>query len=133
MSYKTKLIDLTGCNPIIADHLRRGMAIECWVWDDRYEERLREFVVGYGTEPPYIYRTEDDEWGNAEPIETKFRVKNPVDLMRALVEGGWEVDRQGNWVREGCHPSFTSSMWRHCGEPVEDNEYHWDESWIEEK
>ena len=31
--YNTKPIDFTGCHPVIAEHLKRGEAIECRVWD----------------------------------------------------------------------------------------------------
>ena len=28
--YNTKPIDFTGCHPVIAEHLKRGEAIECF-------------------------------------------------------------------------------------------------------
>lgn len=121
MSYKTKPIDYSGCNEIIADHLRRGLAIECRCWDKDVTNCCVSYISRYDTDTDdYRYVTEDDNvWKRAEPIkyaETKT-LKQPVELMKVLVDGGWKADYRGFFEKPN-KPSFNPEMWLFCGDDV---------------
>ena len=133
MKYKTKPIDFTGCHPVIADHLRRGLSIECRVWEYEKGEIVKKFICGHNQNDAYAYLTDDGLiYPYAEPVEPQLRVKNPVDLMKALVAGGWKVRSNGFWVECTGKSAFVPEMWQHCGRNVEDNDYDWDPEWLEE-
>ena len=71
--YNTKPIDFTGCHPVIAEHLKRGEAIECLVWDEEGESKFKAWVYGYAQETTYKYKTKEDKYACAEPIPSKGR------------------------------------------------------------
>jgi len=127
--YKTKPIDYTGCNETIADHLRRGLAIEC-----RVGSSTSTFVVAFtGSKTGFPYVSENGhQWDRAEPIqyvETKT-LKQPVELMQALVDGGWKVsDKTGNW-RHDSMPNFPIAFWMYCGRKMPET-YELDESCLD--
>jgi len=126
--YKTKPIDYTGCNEIIADHLRRGLAIECRCWDNIKSEFAIDNIKAYDRGGNWYVGAEGD-YTQAEPIqysETKT-MKQPVELMQALVDGGWKVDNFGVWHHE-TKQSFSATWWRYCGK---ESFYALDESWLD--
>ena len=57
----------------------------------------------------------------------KVVVKDPVDLMKALVDGGWVVTEEGTWIQHN-KPPFYPYMWDECGK--EADAYNYDPSWI---
>jgi len=69
---------------------------------------------------------------NIEIIKPKRRLKNLVDMMQALVDGGWAVDNDGNFVNSG-HSNFCPVMWQECGKTEDEwDKWEYDPSWIEE-
>ena len=45
--YTTKLIDFTGCHPVIAEALKRGEIIKCRVWDIRGDVKRGVWICLY--------------------------------------------------------------------------------------
>ena len=78
--YTTKPIDFTGCHPVIAEALKCGEAIKCWVWDIGSMKRndQQRWIEGYTQNKGYTqgvgYITLNFvEWDNAEPIPLKVK------------------------------------------------------------
>ena len=99
MKYNTRPINYTGCHPVIAEHLKRGEAIECLVWYNRREEREYAFVDGYDAGHPYAYHCVDtlySVWECAEPIPRKVRrIMPPERAIPVLIAEGWEFTSTG--------------------------------------
>ena len=95
--YNTKPIDLTGCNPVIADHLKRGEAIKCRVWNDGHPREEVRYVVSY---LPKTYVSEGVVvWDRAEPIPRKVkRIMPPERAIPVLIANGYEFDTSGGLV-----------------------------------
>ena len=66
--YTTKPIDFTGCHPVIAEALKRGKAVECFVYDSPSCEYKRCWVLAYYVDNNYPYRTGEEAYRYAEPI-----------------------------------------------------------------
>lgn len=132
--YNTKPIDFTDCHPIIAEHSKRGEAIECWVWDGNKKEKIKGWVSGYvsmlscGVE--YVYRTEARRWKHAEPITitTETRVKKASEIVKWLEDNGYEpftkngaygFKKFGRRALNG-FPVFHFQFFGYCGKPVDD-------------
>jgi hypothetical protein len=131
--YKTKPIDYEGCDPIIADHLRRGLAIECLVWYSERDAKEIDIVYGYISRSSHKYCTvRCVEYRNAEPIQyTESKtLKQPVELMRVLVDGGWSSDCYGVWVHKD-KAKFYPGMWGICGMETRGVREKFDESWLD--
>ena len=97
--YTTKPIDFTGCHPVIAEHLKRGEAIECKVRD--YEKSpgplRKKWVCSYLKERscPYI-TTEGIGWHYAEPIPIKVkRIMPPERAFQVLIANGFTFTSTG--------------------------------------
>ncbi len=131
MSNETKT-SYSGCHPVIAESLRRGEHIECRVWDSEDDTLYPMTVISYreGDVCPYI--TDDiDGYRKAEPLpKTETRVKQPVALMQALIDAGYEVDVDGHWAKDD-HRSFFPDRWFYCGEKP-NTLWHWLPEWLEE-
>ena len=61
----------------------------------------------------------------------KQYVKDPVTIMKWLVDNGYKIDRYGDWCKVG-EVSFITSMWKYCGKE-KPNTYTWNPDWIEER
>jgi hypothetical protein len=70
MKYKTKPIDYTGCNPIIAEHLKRGEAIWCEV-QQVATKSYQVWVYSYDVTAKDYFDTENQNWKVAKPIPHK--------------------------------------------------------------
>ena len=132
--HTTKPIDFTGCHPVIAEALKRGEAIECWVWYDINTDKKIRYVVGYWSK---TYVSEGIvEWDYAEPIPIKAKIKRIMPPERAipvLISEGWSFDDSGNLV--GCGISIMTVMFRLMGKQLSDPEalmYAWPFCIIEE-
>lgn len=137
MKYKTKPIDYTGCHPVIAEHLKRGEAIYCEVWDDTKDELERHLIASYILGDEFPYRTTSGgPWEHAEPISIQKRIKKASEIIKWCEENGWEIDAEGNWVapqesQEAQKLLFTE-MLRDCGKLYDDSVFCWREEWLEE-
>lgn len=59
------------------------------------------------------------------------RVKGLVDLMKTLVDGGWEADGSGNFWNKSKKETFAAQMWYFCGKVPNPN-WVWEPEWLEE-
>ena len=102
--YNTRAIDFTGCHPVIAEALKRGEAIECWVWDgNRVETQMTDFVISYIQTRDFQYRTAGSFYKNAEPIPLKVkRIMPPERAFQVLIAEGWEFTGTG-WLMGPAH------------------------------
>ena len=137
--YNTKPIDFTGCHPVIAEHLKRGEAIECRVWDSTGMCGGVGFVVGYSASNAHPYRCDNagsSIYRRAEPIHAKDKIKRimlPERAIPVLIAEGWSFDDSGNLVGYGI--SVLTSMFRLMGKPLYDPKasmYAWPSCIIEE-
>ena len=129
MKYNTKPIDFTGCHQVIAEHLKRGEAIECRVWN--YKGTCEEvlWVVSYWDK---TYVTEgivecDVEWEHAEPIPIKVkRIMPPERAIPVLIAEGWKFNSSGQMYRP--EQTIQPAMFCRFGTPLDDpNTISW--SW----
>jgi hypothetical protein len=62
--------------------------------------------------------------------QTRVVVKDPVSVMRALVEAGYKVNESGDWTLDRDHHTFIPTMWYYCGKgPIK---FAWEPEWLEE-
>ena len=118
--YTTKPIDFTGCHPVIAEHLKRGEAIECWVSDSFIRpcggNSPRKFVVRYFAGQKSPYYTNGDVYKFAEPIALKTkRIMPPERAIPVLIAEGWRFNEYGNLVCPG--EEISVSAFRYFGKP----------------
>ena len=118
--YNTRPIDFTGCHPVIAEHLKRGEAIECRVWDsNRVETQMTDFVISYISTRDFQYRTAGSFYKNAEPIPLKVkRIMPPERAIPVLIAGGWVFGDSGDLVGPG--NSVVTLMFKLMGKPLSD-------------
>ena len=70
--YTTKPIDLTGCHPVIAEHLKRGEVIKCLVWDNKGDVKREVWICRYKGRSDFPYLSETEmPWKHAKPIPRK--------------------------------------------------------------
>ena len=72
---KTKNIDFTGCEPRIAEQLKQGKMIECWVWENDKKKGILSFVRHYHNTDTCRYWTGIRWYDNAEPCQSWFPEK----------------------------------------------------------
>ena len=100
MKYNTKPIDFTGCHPVIAEHLKRGEAIECMVWDTSCMSGRVGFVVGYSASNEHPYQCDNagsSIYRHVEPIPRKIRrIMPPERAIPVLIAEGWKFNSKGN-------------------------------------
>ena len=147
--YNTKPIDFTGCHPVIAEHLERGEAIECFAWDEEGEPKVKGWVYGYVPDTAYKYKIKEGGYACAVPIPVKVKTKRIMPPERAipvLIAEGWSFDDSGDLIAEGW--SFDDSgdlvgyatnvlniMFKLMGRPLSDpevSEWEWPPCIIEE-
>ena len=128
MKYNTKPIDFTGCHPVIAEHLKRGEAIECFVWDNPlYVDKRRLFVHFYNITAPCKYITEKNPYRYATPIARKTkRIMPPERAIPVLIAEGWRFNPSGQM--DGPAQTILPGMLCCLGLPLDDpNTISW--SW----
>lgn len=119
--YTTKPIDFTGCHPVIAEHLKRGEAIRCKVWDDyRNHEVVWVYLYEMGGKYPYRNIT-GTGWKDAEPIPIKTkRIMPPERAIPVLIAEGWTYCSNGtmcSFGKETIHIGMFSLMGRSVEDP----------------
>ena len=128
--YTTKPIDFTGCHPVIAEHLKRGEAIKCKVWDDyRDHEVVWVYLYEMGAKYPYRNIT-GTGWKDAEPIPIKAkRIMSPERAIPTLMAEGWEYNKEGALVGD---PPIVPQMFQEMGGPIDNSRAVWPSCIIEE-
>ena len=118
--YNTRPIDFTGCHPVIAEHLKRGEAIECLVWDvDRVNTQMTDFIISYISTRDFQYRTAGSFYKNAEPIARKVRrIMPPERAIPVLIADGWVFGDSGDLVGYG--NCVVTTMFKLMGKPLSD-------------
>lgn len=103
--YNTRPIDFTGCHQVIAEHLKRGEAIECRVWDINGMGGGVGIVVGYSASNEHPYRCDNvgsSIYRHAEPIPIKTRrIMPPERAIPILIAEGWKFNKFGDLIRPG--------------------------------
>lgn len=136
MKYNIKSIDYTGCHPVIAEHLRRNVAIECIVWDNQKEAGEVVFVVGYDAHRQYSYRGGDKLatcWQFAEPITRKARrIMPPERAIPVLIANGYEFEASA--PPDSLYPNILPMMFSFMGRVLdgEAERFVWPDCIIEE-
>ena len=120
--YITKPIDFTGCHPVIAEALRRGEAIECFVWDYEEEFNRKAWVYGYAPDTIHKYKTKEYNYACAEPIPVKVKIKRIMPPERAipvLIAEGWKFNTSGQMVgpAQTIHPAMFYRMGSRLDDP----------------
>ena len=131
--YTTKPIDFTGCHPVIAEHLKRGEAIECRVWGSDKGCHKNKFVIRYRAGFTCPYETHDWFYKHAEPIPIKAkRIMPPERAIPVLIAEGYEFDTSGRLV--GQWPNILPVMFPFMGRVLDDKAvfFNWPPCIIEE-
>ena len=132
--YTTKPIEFTGCHPVIAEHLKRGEAIECFVWDEEGESKVKDFVYGYVPDTAYKYKIKEGGYACAKPISSKVRrIMPPERAIPVLIAEGWSF--MSNGVMSGPDGSISHEMFRLMGRSLDDHcvgDWSWPPCIIEE-
>ena len=124
--YNTRPIDFTGCHPVIAEHLKRGEEIRCWVWDQDSHDKPTHcsneaWIVRYWAAADYPYRTAADTFFcHAEPIPRKVRrIMPPERAIPVLIAEGWAFNTYGQMDGPGqiILPAMFCSMGRRLDGP----------------
>lgn len=126
VKYNTRPIDYTGCHPVIAEHLKLGEEIKCWVWDKDYDEKPNSccevWIVRYWQTAAYPYRTAGDTYFRyAEPIPIKVRrIMPPERAIPVLIAGGWKFSADGHLVgpEQTLVPSMLCCMGKLINDPA---------------
>ena len=119
--YNTRPFDFTGCHPVIAEHLKRGEAIECLVNDSQAPRGKRRWVSAYYVDSSYPYWVGTEAFRYAEPISSKVkRIMPPERAIPALIAEGWAFNEYGNLVCPG--EVISASAFRCFGRPCDDYE-----------
>ena len=128
--YNTRPIDFTGCHPVIAEALRRGEAIECFVHDSPARGHRRSWVFAYWNGEKYPYRTRTEAFRYAEPISRKVkRIMPPERAIPTLIANGWKYNKEGALVGD---PSIVSSMFKEMGGLLDKSRAVWPPCIIED-
>ena len=133
MKYNTKPIDFTGCHPVIAEHLKRGEAIECFVWDEEGESKVKTFVYGYVPDTAYKYKIKEGGYACAKPISSKVRrIMPPERAIPVLIAEGWIFTSTGFLTGPDC--VLEPGMYALMGEDIdgEAGNFAWPPCIIEE-
>lgn len=103
MKYKTKPIDYTNCHPVIAEHLKRGEAIECRVWSTDRATARTQMIQDYVADRqfPYISAEGQTSWAHAEPIPIKQKFRKASEIIKWLEDKGWEYNSTGERYHYG--------------------------------
>ena len=117
--YNTRPIDFTGCHPVIAEHLKRGEAIECFVHDSPARGYRRRWVYAYWIGEKYPYRTRIEAFRYAEPMPRKAkRIMPPERAIPVLIAEGWRFNTSGQM--DGLAQTILPVMFCRMGSRLDD-------------
>ena len=112
----TKDIDYTGCHPEIAEQLKQGKAVKVVI--DTERQRYNAYVIGYDRTGEHPFLLEDGCAAREIHLvsRTKRVLKDPVSLMKVLIDEGWTFRPTGVWVDKNCKHHFND--WNLCGKEL---------------
>lgn len=120
--YNTKPIDFTGCHPVIAEHLKRGEAIECHLSDIDKEPSSSPtgFIEHWNARDRfYTESRRGTKWLYARPVTRKVRrIMPPERAIPVLIANGWRFDPSGHM--DGPRQVILSTMFCHMGRRLDD-------------
>ena len=124
--------DYTNCNQDIADSLKRGEHIRCYIIEDTKAERKRTIIA-------YLNGCYVD--GNLNKIQsnkcsvrlvaTETYIIDAVSMMKGLAKRRYKVDTLGYWS-DGVGNSLAPIMWFRCGKTT-CAKYTWEDWMLEER
>jgi hypothetical protein len=125
-------VDYTGCDPQIAELLKKGFKVKCKCWDTTSRVTLTKVVLNYNKDRSYPYLTADgDRFINAKIAAKELYVKKASEIAKILEDVGYTIDGDGNW-RKDSNIGFNHKMFRYCGKLVPKN-WIWRPIWLEER
>ena len=129
--YNTRPVDYTGCHPVIAEALKRGEEIECFVRDNKGDVKTEVWICQYQGRSGYPYRdVANTPWKYAEPTPLKVeRIMPPERAIPVLIANGWEYNKEGALVGD---PPIVSSMFKEMGGLLDKSRAAWPPCIIEE-
>lgn len=117
--YNTRPINFDGCHPVIAEHLKRGEAIECRVGESDNGCHKNKFVIRYRAGLTCPYETYDWFYKHAEPIPIKVkRIMPPERAIPVLIAEGWRFNSWGQM--DGPAQTILPAMLSRLGTPLND-------------
>ena len=128
--YNTRPFDFTGCHPVIAEHLKRGEAIECHVSDIDKEPSSSPtgFIEHWNARDRfYTESRRGTKWLYARPVTRKVRrIMPPERAIPVLIANGWRFDHSGQM--DGPAQIIIPTMFCRMGSRLDDpNNISW--SW----
>jgi len=66
-----KEIDYTGCDPALAEQLKKGFAVKCDVWDGDFSDKA--YIYSYAKDEHLKYISKNRSWHSALPVKTVKR------------------------------------------------------------
>lgn len=123
----TKPLDFTGCDPVVAGNLKKGLATKCAV------RGADDYIIAYisGNCTNFPYKGERDTYQQVRPIEkpkTETVVKKASELVKWFEDNNCILTEKG-WFGETL---FTFQMFSYCGELPDYDHFGWHEDWLEE-
>ena len=122
--YNTRPFDFTGCHPVIAEHLKRGEAIECHLSDIDKEPSSSPtgFIEHWNARDRfYTESRRGTKWLYARPVTRKVRRIMPLErAIPVLIAEGWEFNDSGDLV--GYAAVVRTLMFKMMGKPLSDPE-----------
>lgn len=82
--YTTEPIDFTGCDPVIAEHLKRGEQILCRVYDNNWGSGSEGFVYSYIAGGKFPYIVIGNYYKRAKPLIRYEKAKRIMTADRAI-------------------------------------------------
>jgi len=91
-----------------------------------------EYLTGIDVSSKRPFITETNGFKHVQLVEAKitYRVKDPVSIMKALVDDGYKCDIDGNWWCKS-KPHFFAVMFKYCGTIPSESGYEWLPEWLE--
>jgi len=132
MKYDIKPIDYNGCDPFIAEFLKKGMAVKCDCCDYSSDINRERWVIGFTGS---LYLTDCGIFKFARPIKKKKRkAMSFVQIAKWLEDNNYVCDGKGDWVWIGADhramPIYPMHLFSYYGREIPE-EVFFPEEWLE--
>jgi len=131
-------IDYEGIDPVILWAVQQGKSIKCLDRSTGNSEIRAIDCINTASVCEYLSNGYD--MVDPEPItkamlkkgeqDTEYIVKGRTEIVRILLEDGYEMNRDGDWddMRRDV-PMFLRDMFKYCGKAPKSH-YEWDDKWL---